>query len=75
MPIKVTLDGLKRSMSRGNSVSDELELRSVLGDTRTYRYTKYSRLGVAIQSRKVTRVRENPYPGNSRRFETKHVTG
>ena len=28
-----------------------------------------------IQSRKVTRVRENPYQGNSRRVETKHVTG
>ena len=32
---------------------------------------------VPIQSRKVTRVinRENPYQGNSRRVETKHVTG
>ena len=40
-------------------------------DTRAYLYS----LGVAIQSRKVTRVRENSYQGNSRRFETKHVTG
>ena len=34
IPTKVILDGLKRNMSRGNSLSDELELSSVLGDTR-----------------------------------------
>ena len=34
----VILDGLKRNMSRGNSLSDELELSSVLGDTRAYLY-------------------------------------
>ena len=34
----VTTD-LKRNMSRGNSLSDELELSSVLGDTRAYLYT------------------------------------
>ena len=39
IPIKVILDGLKRNMSRGNSLSDELELRSVLGDTRAYLYS------------------------------------
>ena len=32
----VILDGLKRNMSRGNSLSDELDLSSVLGDTRAY---------------------------------------
>ena len=36
IPTKVILDGLKRSMSRGNSLSDELDLSSVLGDTRAY---------------------------------------
>ena len=36
---KVILDGLKRNMSRGNSLSDELELSSVLGDTRAYLYS------------------------------------
>ena len=36
---KVTLDGLKRNMSRGNSLSDELDLSSVLGDTRAYLYS------------------------------------
>ena len=36
---KVTLGGLKRFMSRGNSLSDELELGSVLGDTRAYLYS------------------------------------
>ena len=30
------LDVLKRNMSRGNSLSDELILSSVLGDTRAY---------------------------------------
>ena len=34
IPTKVILDGLKRNMSRGNSLSDELELSSVLGDTK-----------------------------------------
>ena len=33
------LDGSKRNMSRGNSMSDELELSSVLGDTRAYLYS------------------------------------
>ena len=33
---KVILDGLKRNMSWSNSLSDELELSSVLGDTRAY---------------------------------------
>ena len=36
---KVDLDGLKRNMSRGNSPSDELDLSSVLGDTRAYLYS------------------------------------
>ena len=54
VPTKVILDGLKRNMSRGNSLSDELELSSVLGDTRAYLYSPV--LGVAIQSRKVTQV-------------------
>ena len=36
---KVILDGLKRNLSRGNSLSDELELRSVFGDTRAYLYS------------------------------------
>ena len=36
---KVILDGLKRNMSRGNSVSDELDLSSVLGDTRACLYS------------------------------------
>ena len=36
IPTKVILDGLKRNMSRGNSLSDEFELSSVLGDTRAY---------------------------------------
>ena len=35
----VNLDGSKRNMSRGNSLSDELELSSVLGDTRAYLYS------------------------------------
>ena len=38
IPTKVNLDGLKRNMSWGNSLSDELELSSVLGDT-TVSYT------------------------------------
>ena len=29
----------ERNMSRGNSLSDELELSSVLGDTRAYPYS------------------------------------
>ena len=29
----------KRNMSRGNSLSDELDLSSVLGDTRAYLYS------------------------------------
>ena len=33
IPTKVILDRLKRNMSRGNSLSDELDLGSVLGDT------------------------------------------
>ena len=33
---KEILDGLKRNMSRGNSLSDELDLSSVLGDTRAF---------------------------------------
>ena len=33
IPTKVIVDGLKRNMSRGNSLSDELDLGSVLGDT------------------------------------------
>ena len=33
---KVILDGLKRNKSRGNSLSDEVDLSSVLGDTRAY---------------------------------------
>ena len=33
------LDGLKRNMSRGNSLSDELDLSSVLGDTRAHLYS------------------------------------
>ena len=37
-PTKVILNGLKRNISRGNSLSDELELSSVLGDTRVYLY-------------------------------------
>ena len=36
---KVMLDALKRNMSRGNSVSDELDLGSALGDTRAYLYS------------------------------------
>ena len=36
IPTKVMVDGLKRNMSRGNSLSDELNLSSVLGDTRAY---------------------------------------
>ena len=32
-------DGLKRNMSRGNSLSDELDLSLVLGDTRAYLYS------------------------------------
>ena len=32
----VTCSGSKRNMSRGDSSSDELELSSVLGDTRAY---------------------------------------
>ena len=36
---KVILDGLKRNMSRGNSLSNELDLRSVVGDTRAYLYS------------------------------------
>ena len=39
IPTKVNLDGLKRNMSWGNSLSDELELSSVLGDTRAYLYS------------------------------------
>ena len=39
IPNKVILDGLKRNMSRGNSLSDKLELSSVLGDTRAYLYS------------------------------------
>ena len=39
VPTKVILDGLKRNMSRGNSLSDELDLSSVLGDTRAYLYS------------------------------------
>ena len=38
IPTKVILDGLKRNMSRGSSLSDELELSSVLGDRRAYLY-------------------------------------
>ena len=38
IPTKVILDGLKRNMSRGNSLADELELSSVLGDTRAFLY-------------------------------------
>ena len=38
-PTKVIPNGLKRNMSRGNSLSDELELSSVLGDTRAYLYS------------------------------------
>ena len=32
-------EGLKRNMSQGNSLSVELDLSSVLGDTRAYLYT------------------------------------
>ena len=39
IPTKVILDGLKRNMSRGNFLSDELNLSSVLGDTRAYLYS------------------------------------
>ena len=39
IPTKAILDGLKRNMSRGNSLSDELDLTSVLGDTRAYLYS------------------------------------
>ena len=39
IPTKAILDGLKRSMSRGNSLSGELDLSSVLGDTRSYLYS------------------------------------
>ena len=39
IPAKVILDGLKRNMSRGNSLSDQLDLSSVLGDTRAYLYS------------------------------------
>ena len=38
-PTKVIIDGLKRNVSRGNSLSDELELSSVLGDRRAYLYS------------------------------------
>ena len=38
-PTKVILDGLKRNIARGNSLSDELDLSSVLGDTRAYLYS------------------------------------
>ena len=39
IPTKAILDGLKRNMSRGNPLSDELELSSVLGDARAYLYS------------------------------------
>ena len=39
IPTKAILDGLKRNMSRGNPLSDELDLSSVLGDTRAYLYS------------------------------------
>ena len=39
IPTKVILDWLKRNMSRGKSLSDELDLSSVLGDTRAYLYS------------------------------------
>ena len=39
IPTKVIVDGLKRNMSRGNSLSDELDLGSVLGDARAYLYS------------------------------------
>ena len=39
IPTKVILDGLKRNMSRGNSLSDELDLSSVLSDTRAHLYS------------------------------------
>ena len=39
IPTKVILDGLKRNMSRGTSLSDELDFSSVLGDTRSYLYS------------------------------------
>ena len=55
---KGILGGLKRNMSRGNCRSDELELTSVLGDTRAYLYSPVWGY-VAIQSRKVTRVKRS----------------
>ena len=39
VPTKVILDGLKRNMPRGNSLSDELDLNSVIGDTTAYLYS------------------------------------
>ena len=39
IPTKVSLDGLKRNMSRGISLSNELDLRSALGDIRAYLYS------------------------------------
>ena len=55
---KIILDGLKRNMSRGNSLSDELDLSSVPGDTRAYLYSSVLRSFV-LKRRKVTRVRED----------------
>ena len=52
------VDGLKRNMSRGNSLSHELERSSVLV---IQELVCISRLGVAIQSRKVIRVRDGAY--------------
>ena len=54
---KIILDG-KRNMSRGNSLSDELDLSSVPGDTRAYLYSSVLRSFV-LKRRKVTRVRED----------------
>ena len=48
IPTKLILDGLKRNVSRGNSLSDELDLSSVLGDTRAYLYSPV--LGLAKMS-------------------------
>ena len=39
IPPKVILDGFKRIMSRGNSLFGELDLSSVVGDTRVYLYS------------------------------------
>ena len=57
IPTKVILDGLKRNMSRGNSLSDEVELRSVLVDTRAYLYRLRYQVGSTYPSGRGTETR------------------